>query len=120
MMPHFVFESDADGNIVRILKDDQLHEESVRLEQLFSIVTVYFRLASEHLERMASLRDSNARRCAGLQSFLMSLTGLEAFTNTFFHLRAQEIESKEMIARIKQSHGSLSKKISELAAMGLG
>jgi len=99
-VPHYVFESDEGGNIVRILKDGQPHDQSVHLEQLYSIVTIYFRLASEHLARMASLQERNARRCAGLQSFLMGLTGLEAFTNTFFQLRAQELGSEEMIARI--------------------
>lgn len=116
-MPHYVFESDDGGNIVRILKDDQPHDQSVHLEQLYSIVTIYFRLASEHLARMASLQECNARRCAGLQSFLMGLTGLEAFTNTFFQLRAQELGSEEMIARIAKTHGSLSRKISDLVAM---
>lgn len=116
-MPHYVFESDEGGNIARILKDGQPHNQSVHLEQLYSIVTVYFRLASEHLGRMASLQDRNARRCAGLQSFLMGLTGLEAFTNTFFHLRAQELGSEEMMARIAQTHGSLSMKMTDLVAM---
>ena len=116
-MPHYVFESDDGGNIVRILKDGQPHDQSVHLEQLYSIVTIYFRLASEHLAQMASLQECNARRCAGLQSFLMGLTGLEAFTNTFFQLRAQELGSEEMIARIAKTHGSLSRKISDLVAM---
>jgi len=116
-VPHYVFESDEDGNIARILKDGQPHNQSVHLEQLYSIVTVYFRLASEHLGRMAALQDRNARRCAGLQSFLMGLTGLEAFTNTFFHLRAQELKSEEMMVRIAQTHGSLSRKIIDLIAM---
>lgn len=116
-MPHYVFESDDGGNIFQILKDGQPHDQSAHLEQLYSIVTIYFRLASEHLARMASLRERNARRCAGLQSFLMGLTGLEAFTNTFFQLRAQELGNEEMIARIAQTHGSLSRKISDLVAM---
>lgn len=116
-MPHYVFESDDGGNIVRILKDGQPHDQSVHLEQLYSIVTIYFRLASEHLARMASLRERHAKRCAGLQSFLMGLTGLEAFTNAFFQLRAQELGNEEMIARIAQTHGSLSRKISDLVAM---
>lgn len=116
-MPHYVFETDESGNIVRILKDDQSYNQSVRLEQLYSIVTIYFQLAAGHLGRMASLHDSSARRCAGLQSFLMGLTGLEAFTNTFFHLRAQELGSEEMLARIAQTHGSLSRKMSDLVAM---
>lgn len=116
-MPHYVFEADESGNIIRIVKDDQPDNQSVRLEQLYSIVTIYFRLASEHLRRMASLQDRSARRCAGLQSFLMGLTGLEAFTNTFFDLRAQELRSEEMLVRIAQTHGSLSRKISDLVAM---
>lgn len=117
IVPHYVFETDENGNIVRTLKDGQPHNQAVHLEQVYSVVTVYFRLASEHLGQMASLQDRSARRCAGLQSFLMGLTGLEAFTNTFFHLRAQELGSEEMLARIAQTHGSLSRKISDLVAM---
>lgn len=116
-MPHFLFESNDDGSIARILKDGQPLEGPVRLEQLHSVVTIYFRLAAEHVARMTELEDRDQRRAAGLQSFLMSLTGLEAFTNTYFHLRAQELGSEQMLLRIRQTHGSLSRKIGELIAM---
>ena len=116
-VPHFVFEANEDGSIARILKDGQPHGGSVRLEQLYSVVTIYFRLAADHLTRMAGLDDRNQRRAAGLQAFLMSLTGLEAFTNTFFHLRAQELGSEAIMTRIRQTHGSLSRKIGDLIAL---
>lgn len=116
-MPHFVFESNDDGSIARILKDGQPIEGQVRLEQLYSVVTIYFRLAAEHVARMTELDNRDQRRAAGLQSFLMSLTGLEAFTNTYFHLRAQELGSEQMLLRIRQTHGSLSRKIGELIGM---
>ncbi len=116
-MPNFVFETNGDGSIARILKDGQPLEGSVRLEQLYSVVTIYFRLAAHHLALMAQFEDRDQRRAIGLQSFLMSLAGLEAFTNTSFHLRAQELGSEAMIVRIRQTHGSLSRKIGELVAM---
>lgn len=116
-MPHFIFDSNEDGTIARILKDGQPHDEAVRLEQAFSIVTTYFRLAASNVARMEGEAQRDARRSLGLQSFLMSLTGLEAFTNTYFHLRARELDSQTIISRIEQTHGSLSRKIEELVAM---
>lgn len=116
-MPHFQYQLGDDDEISQILKDGQPHTQSIRLEQVYSIVTIYFRMAAAHLEQMPDLEDRNARRAAGLQSFLMSLTGLEAFTNTYFHLRARELGDEPMIARIAQSHGSLSRRIVDLVAM---
>jgi hypothetical protein len=116
-MPHFVFYSNEDGTIRRVLKDGQLHQEAVKLEQLFSVVTIYFKLAALNLDQMAQQQQGEGRRCFGLQSFLMSLTGLEAFINTFFHHRGRELGSSAMLERVRQSHGSLSRKIRELIAL---
>ncbi|WP_428408679.1 hypothetical protein [Hyphococcus sp.] len=113
-MPHFFLRQSDDGAIEQVLKDGEPHQEAVQLEQLYTIVTIYFRLASRNIEQMSQLERCEERRGFGLQSFLMSLTGLEAFTNTFFHLRSQELDSDEMLNRIKQNHGSLSQKIKDL------
>lgn len=116
-MPHFIFDSNEDGTIRQVLKDGEPHQDAVRLEQLFSVVTIYFKLAAFNLGQMVQQEQSEQRRCFGLQSFLMSLTGLEAFTNTFFHLRGQELGNNAMLKRVAQSHGSLSQKIRELIAL---
>lgn len=116
-MAHFTFESNEDGTVRRILKDGLPYDQPVKLEQVFSVVTIYFKLAAFNLNQMAAQEDSDVRRGFGLQSFLMSLTGLEAFTNTFFHLRAQELGNTAMLQRIEQSHGSLTRKIVDLVAM---
>ncbi len=116
-MPHFVFLSNEDGTIRQVLKDGQPHQDTVRLEQLFSVVTIYFKLAASNLSQMVPQERGEGRRYFGLQSFLMSLIGLEAFTNTFFHLRGQELGNNAILKRVEQSHGSLSQKIRELIAL---
>ena len=113
-MPRIAFKSNDDGTIKQIYKDGQPHNEAIKLEQLFSIVTIYFKLAKFNLDQMGEQLEDEGRRRFGLQSFLMSLTGLEAFTNTFFHLRGNEVGSASILKRIAQSHGSLSKKIKDL------
>lgn len=116
-MPHFVFDSNEDGTIRQVFKDGAPHHDAVRLEQLFSVVSIYFELAAMNLGQMAQQELGEGRRCFGLQSFLMSLTGLEAFTNIFFHLRGRELGNKAMLKRVEQSHGSLSQKIRDLIAL---
>ncbi|TPI37396.1 hypothetical protein FJ414_13665 [Mesorhizobium sp. B3-1-6] len=116
-MPDFVIELQEDGTIRQVFKDGEPHQGAVRLEQLFSVVTVYFKLAALNLDSMIKQEQGEQRRWFGLQSFIMSLTGLEAFTNTFFYLRGQELRSGALLKRVGQSHGSLSKKIKELIAL---
>lgn len=113
-MPHFTFELNEDGTILQMLKDGNPYQKEVKLEQLFSIVTIYFKLAQHNLFQMTELERSDERRSYGLQAFLMSLTGLEAFINTYFHLRGRQLNNSKIVRRVAQSHGSLSKKISEL------
>jgi len=116
-MLHFIFKSNDDGTTAQILKDGQPLDEAVRLEQAYSVVTIYFRIAADNLARMPGEERRETRRSLGLQSFIISLTGLEAFTNTYFHMRARELGSQEIVTRIEQTHGSLSRKIEELVAM---
>lgn len=42
---------------------------------------------------MSEQENGNELRGSGLQSFVMSLTGLEAFANTYFHIRGNELGS---------------------------
>ena len=116
-MPHFVFETNDDGTIRRVLKDGMAHDGAVVLEQHFSVVTTYFRFAARNLRMLGVAETSEDRRFYGLQSILMSMTGLEAFTNTYFHQRAEELGNDGMLARIGQSHGSITRKITDLLEM---
>ncbi len=116
-MPHFLFDIDANGKISQMFKDEESHQGDLKLEQLFSVVTIYFKLAALNLDQMDQQEQSELRRQYGLQSFLMSLTGLEAFTNTFFHHRGLELGDDAILRRVEQSHGSLSQKIRELITL---
>lgn len=116
-MPHFSVELNDDGAVCGVLRDGQPCQGSVVLEQLFSIVKIYFKLAGSNLAHMAQQQQSEQRRCFGLQSFLMSLTGLEAFTNTYFHLRGQELGNGAILERVEVRRGPLAQKIEDLIAL---
>jgi hypothetical protein len=113
-MADFFIELNDDDTIRRILRDGVPDESGVRLEQLYSVVTIYFQLAKLNLAQMRATEDAERKRGHGLQAFLMSLTGLEAFTNTYFLLRAQQLDNTAVEQRIGQTHGSLTRKIREL------
>ncbi len=85
-MPHFTWITDEEGIFTQVLKDGEPYEGRVKLEQVYAIVRTYFRLAKVDLDHMCNAADDDERRFWGLQAFLMSLTGIEAFTNTFFPL----------------------------------
>lgn len=116
-MAHFLIETNDDGSVQRILRDGEPHAEGVSLEQLFSIVTLYFKVARSNIEFLEKEDEKPLRRAYGVQSFVMSLTGLEAFTNTYFKLQGKELGNRKMIDRVGQQHGSLTKKVKELLAM---
>jgi hypothetical protein len=113
-LAHFNVSYHEDGTIRDILRDGAPYEKTLVLEQLFSIPRIYFELACENLDSMSEQKTKREMRGFGLQSYLMATTGLEAFVNTYFHLRATELESAALLSRIEQKHGSLSKKIKEL------
>jgi len=48
-MPQFEFKINEDGSIARILRGNLPHAQSVTLEQVYSVVTIYFRLAETNL-----------------------------------------------------------------------
>ena len=97
-MPHFIFDTNQDGSISKIYKDGAPVETGVRLEMPFSIVHTYFKSAVRNLNRMtASDEDRDENRHHGLQCFLMSLVGTEAFLNVFFHLVGRERDLDNVI-----------------------
>lgn len=116
-MPHFTIESNEDGTVREILKDGQPYHEALVLEQVFGVVTTYFKLAAANIENQKMQQSNEGRRLLGLQAFLMSLTGLEAFTNVYFHLRGLQLNDAGVVARTRRTHGTLSNKLSELIDM---
>lgn len=89
-MPRFQVYQDSDGTVRRILKDGLPYEQNLKLEAPFTIVQTYFLAAKRNLDIMTSGADQDSLRYHGLQAFLMSLVGLEAFLNVFFHLKSLE------------------------------
>jgi hypothetical protein len=116
-MPLFIFETNDDGTIRRVLKNGSLHDHPIVLEQHFSVVVTYFKIARRNLNSLAKIEDQANQRYHGLQSFLMSMTGLEAFTNTYFQQRAEELGKANMLARIERRDGSITSKIADLLEM---
>ncbi len=113
-MADFVFDVDSEGTIKNITKDGKPHSGTVALEQHYSIVKIYFKSAADNINQMRKFDDSGIRRMFGMQSFIMCLTGLEAFANTFFLQLANELGNDSIMAQLKKNHGSLSKKIEKL------
>lgn len=94
-MPHFEFDFNEDGSIHAIYKDDKPYESGITLEMPNAIVQTYFASALRNLAKMKLSDDPNEdagpdNRHYGLQSFLMSLVGTEAFINIYFHLAGLE------------------------------
>ena len=116
-MPHFSIELNDDGTTREIFRDGQPHQESLTLGQLYSVVTIYFNLAASNLSHHSREQTKNGRRSFGLQSFLMSLTGLEAFSNTYFRLRSQQLENDAIRERLAETRGALSHRIRDLLAL---
>lgn len=113
----FSIELNSDNTIKRILRDGMQQDSSIQLEQLYSIVTIYFHLANHNLNQMRVAGESKDKRGFGVQAFLMSLTGLEAFANTYFHLRAQELKRPDLEQRVEQNRSSLAQKFRELITL---
>jgi hypothetical protein len=98
-MPHFTLFLNDDGSIRQILRDNEPYGEGVQLEPAHSIVSTYFRIASDNITAMERTENRQARRFYGLQAFLTSLTGVEAFTNVIFTLLAEEHGIGELSSR---------------------
>jgi hypothetical protein len=106
-MPHFSLHTNEDGSIRQILRDGQPYDTAIRLEPAYSIVSTYFKLAAGNLKPMPQDADGEMRRFHGLQAFLMSLTGAEAFTNIYFQLLAHERGNTELLAKVSERYGPL-------------
>jgi hypothetical protein len=100
---NFVFEDGDDGDdgkIKAIYKDGQPLSTAVSLEMPQAIVQTYFKSAFRDYRAMtANAEDKDDNRHHGLQSFLMSLTGLEAFLNVHFHMVGMEKGLPDVVAK---------------------
>jgi hypothetical protein len=94
-------------------------EGPVRLELPNSIVRSYFSAALRSFHAMQPETDAPELRDFGLQSFLMSLTGLEAFTNVYFHRRGHTTGPPELIARANDRK-PVEHKVSHLPRIAFG
>lgn len=112
-MPHFTLNTNDDGTISTILKDGAPHTKGIKLEPAWAIVRTYFEIAAANIDRMASEKDPKARCSLGLQAFLMSLTGLEAFANVFFLLLGRE-RNDDAIIRAAKKQAPLVKRLANL------
>ena len=118
-MPHFELRLNEDGSVAEILRDGELYNESVSLEPANQIVSTYFKIGSANLKLMVGQEDDELRRAAGLQSFLMTLTGVEAFTNVFFQRYALEHKNEDLLKRVSEK-GALLKKIDDCLGFAFG
>lgn len=109
-MPHFDIILNEDGSTARIVRDGAPHNESVTLEPANQIVSTYFKMATSNLTGMKNA-DGELRRHLGLQAFLVSLTGVEAFNNIFFQQLALERNHPELLAVVSQQSGPLVKRL---------
>ncbi|MFM2278537.1 MAG: hypothetical protein RLZZ444_768 [Pseudomonadota bacterium] len=109
-MPHFDIITNEDGSVAQIVRDGTVHHESVTLEPANQIVSTYFKMAAGNLAGMKDA-DGELRRHRGLQAFLTSLTGVEAFTNIFFQQLALERNHPELLTVVSKQSGPLVKRI---------
>ena len=118
-MPRFEIHQDQDGVVQRILKDGDPFDGHLRLELPHAIVTAYFSAATQNLSAMNSDASVQVLRLHGLQCFLMSLVGLEAFINIFFHLRSRETHDEAMRGHAT-SNKTVESKLAGLPRRGYG
>lgn len=122
-MPHFefVYQDDGSERIKFVLKDGQPTTKTVRLEMPNAIVQTYFKASFANLRKMTTNDDDReGNREFGLQSFLMSLTGLEAFSNVFFHLAGMERNLPDVVKACRTGEQTVEHKIKNLATACYG
>ena len=102
-MPKFEMQFASDGKTVgRILKDGADHKKGVVLEQCYSVVSIYFEMAAREIDLSRSLTDQKKLRESGLKCLLFCMTGIEAFTNTYFLLISSN-ENRDSILKVIES-----------------
>ena len=89
-MPHFIFHNTEDGSISHITKDGEHLATSVTLVHPNQIIRTYFQAAARALVVHDAAVGIDEKIQIGVQGFLASLFGLEAFLNVFFLIAARE------------------------------
>jgi hypothetical protein len=108
----FEYEPNTDGRIKTIYKDGKSLKKSVRLEMPQNIVQTYFTSAAVNLSEMTTDPEHRQRnRHYGLQAFLMSLVGLEAFLNVHFHMLGREMNLPRVVEAVTTGNGTVQSKI---------
>lgn len=100
-MSHFEFDFNEDGSINAIYRDGIPYEGGISLETPNSIARTYFETALRELAAMKAEDDPDFygadNRGHGLQAFLMSLFGTEAFLNVYFHVAGLQAGSDAVV-----------------------
>ena len=100
-MSHFEFDFNEDDSIHAIYRDGTRIEGGISLESPNSVSRTYFEIAIRELKAMKAEDDPDhdgaENRRHGLQAFLMSLVGTEAFLNVYFHVAGLEVGSEAAI-----------------------
>lgn len=107
VVPSFSLIVNDDGSVRQLLRDGEPYDRAIRLEPAYAIVATYYRLSASNIAGLAGAEDDESRRFHGIQAFLMALTGVEAFTNVYFTLRARETDDDALKAIVDASRGSL-------------
>ena len=112
----FEYADDNSGRIKAIYRDGKQITKPIRLEMPSAIVQTYFKAAFRNCRAMTESDDDREdNRQHGLQSFLMSLVGLEAFLNIHFHMVGREKNLPEVIKAVTAGTSTVESKIKNLS-----
>lgn len=123
VLAHFHFEEkdSPTGKITAVYKDGKPLTDGMRLEMPDAIVQTYFKSALRNLSRMTQSEDDQEdNRHHGVQAFLMSLVGLEAFLNVYFHMIGREKNLPEIVDMATKRKINVETKIAHLPFKAFG
>lgn len=113
---NFEYDDDGSGRIKAIYREGKQLTKGIRLEPPSAIVQTYFKAAFRNCRAMTENEDDREdNRHNGLQSFLMSLVGLEAFLNIHFHMVGREKNLPEVIKAVTVGKSTVENKIKNLS-----
>jgi hypothetical protein len=113
---NFEYDDDGSGRIKAIYREGKRLTKGIRLELPSAIVQTYFKAAFRNCRAMTENEDDREdNRHNGLQSFLMSLVGLEAFLNIHFHMVGREKSLPEVIKAVTVGKSTVESKIKNLS-----
>jgi hypothetical protein len=119
-MPHFTLRLNENGSIRQLLRDGEPYNRAIKLEPAYMIVSTYFRLAASNIAGMAKAPDGELRRFHGLQAFLMTLTGVEAFANVFFTLHGKNNNNDALLNKVRERNGALVPRLTACIPLAFG